>query len=103
MLEQSLTSGAPADSLVKRPLWISLDIDCFSASEAPGCSAPNPFGLKVDEFMDLWPWLFSNFDVKGLGIYEVSPSLDVDNRTSRLAAFMIHASMNELIRNQQNP
>lgn len=94
-LEETLESSP------RRPLWISLDIDCLNSSEAPGCSAPNASGLSVQDLQKLWPWLFRNFDVKGLGIYEVSPPLDQDSRTSRIAALMIHSSLNELIRRNE--
>lgn len=82
----------------RRPLWISLDIDVLKSSEAPGCSAPNASGLSVGDLQKLWPWLFASFDVRGLGIYEVSPDLDVDNRTSRVAALMIHSSLHEILK-----
>lgn len=87
----------------KRPLLISLDIDCLRASEAPGCSAPNASGLEVRDLQRLWPWLFSNFDVKGVGIYEVSPPYDSDNRTARIAALMIHSSIHERLKRQGSP
>lgn len=82
----------------ERPLWLSLDIDCLNSSEAPGCSAPNASGLRVEDLQRLWPWLFESFSCKGLGIYEVSPPLDIDSRTSRTAALMIHASIHEILR-----
>ncbi len=84
----------------KRPLWISLDIDAFSSREAPGCSASWPTGLSVEEMLRTWTWLFSTFDVKGLGIYEVSPPLDMDGKTSKLAALMIYQAIHELFRNR---
>lgn len=98
----SVSAGASGENASKkrRPLFISFDIDCISAAEAPGCSAPNPHGLKSADLMTLWPWLFQNFDVKGLGLYEISPVLDHDARTSRLAAFLIHASLHELFRQE---
>lgn len=87
----------------RRPLFLSLDIDCLRSSEAPGCSAPNASGLEVRDLQRLWPWLFANFDVKGLGIYEVSPPLDADNRTSRVAALMIHSSIHERLKRHGSP
>lgn len=85
----------------RRPLWLSLDIDCFNSSEAPGCSAPSASGLSINEFQKFWPWLFESFQVKGMGIYEVSPPLDLDSRTSRLAALMIHSSLHELLKQRR--
>lgn len=95
-LGQALDEILDAD--IKRPLFISLDIDAFSSREAPGCSASWPTGLSVEEMLKTLTWLFSSFDVKGLGIYEVSPPLDVDGKTSKLAALMTYQAIHELLR-----
>lgn len=95
-LQESLAANIEADA--SRPVFLSLDIDCFNSGEAPGCSAPNAAGLSIAEFQKLWPWLFQSFDIKGLGIYEVSPPHDVDSRTSRLAALMIYNSLHEILK-----
>lgn len=87
----------------QRPVFLSLDVDVLRSSEAPGCSAPNASGIGVRDLQMLWPWLFANFDVKGLGIYETSPPLDVDNRTSRVAALMIHQSIHECLKRTGGP
>lgn len=71
-------------------LFISIDIDAFTSSEAPGCSQSWTSGLNYNEMEPCLAWLYHNFDVKGLGIYEVSPPLDQDNRTSKLAALLAH-------------
>lgn len=74
----------------KKKLFISLDIDVFNSMEAPGCSQSWTTGLKTDDFLTTLTWLYENFQVQGLGIYEVSPRLDTDNRTSKLAALIAH-------------
>ena len=73
------------------PIWISLDIDVFAQSDAPGCSQSWPVGLSAFEFMKTFKHLIKNHSVLGLGVYEVSPPLDVDSRTSKLAAQIIHS------------
>jgi formiminoglutamase len=72
------------------PTFISLDIDVFSSSVAPGCSQAWPVGLQAPDFFQAWPEIFKFLDVKGLGLYEVSPPLDVSLVTSRLAALILH-------------
>lgn len=79
----------------KRPLWISLDMDAFSSREAPGCSASWPTGLSAEEMLFAWKWIFQSFDVRGLGVYEVSPPLDVGGKTSKLASLMIYQTLHE--------
>lgn len=75
----------------KHPLFISLDMDVFSSTVAPGASQSWPLGLEAKEFMICFKRLLQRFDVKALGVYEVSPPFDVDNRTSKWAAQIIHS------------
>lgn len=74
----------------KSPTFLSIDIDAFTAAEAPGCSQSWDTGLRANEFILCFDYLLKNLDVKGIAIYEVSPPLDVDNRTSKLAALIAH-------------
>ncbi len=80
-----------------RPLFLSLDIDGFCASLAPGCSASWPGGLEWQEVLPAWRWLLTSFQAKAMGIYEVSPPLDLNNQTSRLAARMIFETLRILL------
>ncbi len=73
-----------------KKLFISLDMDVFNSQEAPGCSQSWATGISIQQFMPILNWLNENFDTRGLGIYEVSPPLDFDNKTSKLAALIAH-------------
>lgn len=75
---------------INRPLWVTLDIDAIINSEAPGCSQSWGQGLKTEELISSLQWLFDNFQWKSFSIYEVSPTLDTDHRTSKLAALFMH-------------
>jgi len=75
---------------LQRPLWLSLDIDAITSNEAPGCSQSWTTGLKSEEIFELMVWLKANFQWQSFSIYEVSPDLDQDNRTSKLAALFMH-------------
>ncbi|MEK2645338.1 formimidoylglutamase [Bdellovibrio sp. BCCA] len=74
----------------KKKVFLSIDIDAFTSNEAPGCSQSWTTGLFTKEFLESFLWLNREFDVRGIGIYEVSPPLDQDNRTSKLAALIAH-------------
>lgn len=74
----------------QQPLWISLDIDAIRSSEAPGCSQSWATGLSASEIFPFLSELYVGMDWKSFSIYEVSPSLDLDNHTSKLAALFIH-------------
>lgn len=79
------------DLLVRpRPTYISIDIDGFASAYAPGCSQSWATGLTPNEFFPVLDMLKKQLEVRLLGVYEVSPPLDTDDRTSKLAAQILH-------------
>ena len=74
----------------RTPVFVSFDIDALTSSEAGGCSQSWATGLKVDDCLTFLNRLSATADVRGLGIYEVSPPLDTDHRTSKTAALLIY-------------
>jgi formiminoglutamase len=81
------------ESLKGRPAFVSVDIDAFTSSEAPGCSQSWAGGLTFDELSPVLREVQQSLNVLGLGIYEVSPPLDVDHQTSKLAAMILHQTL----------
>lgn len=75
------------------PIWISMDIDGFSQSEAPGCSQSWVRGFHLQDYLPALHYLIQNFSLNGMGIYEVSPPLDIDSRTSKLAALLMYETL----------
>lgn len=78
------------DSTKKRPMYLSIDIDAFSSSYAMGCSQSWPLGIIPHEFFLFLNALMQKSFIKCVGIYEVSPPLDQDNQTSKLALQIMH-------------
>jgi len=76
--------------LKNRRLFVSLDMDCLRSSEAPGCSASYPTGLSATHLMECLVQIKKQTHLKGLGVYEVSPPLDVADHTSQLTALILH-------------
>lgn len=74
-----------------RPVFLSIDLDAFSSAFAPGCSQSWPTGLAPLDVIGVLEFISRRVQVKGVGLYEVSPPLDIDGRTSRLAALLIHS------------
>lgn len=72
------------------PVFVSFDIDCLSSSEAPGCSQSWITGLRTSDFLNFFSQLSKISSVKGLGIYEVSPPLDIQDQTSKTAALIAY-------------
>lgn len=87
-LKESLSAALKA--FQGRPCFLSIDIDAFTSSEAPGCSQSWATGLKIENFLPALKLIQEELKVLGLGIYEVSPPLDQDHRTSKLAALILH-------------
>ena len=76
-------------------LLVTLCMDVLNAAEAPGVSAPSPFGLSAVKVRDILRQMASHKKTVSFSICEVNPLLDVDNRTAKLGAYLI----NEVIMN----
>jgi len=74
----------------KQDCFVSVDIDGFSSAFAPGCSQSWPTGFDMKTFFKMFDFLNEYFNVRILGIYEVSPPLDHEELTSRLAALITY-------------
>lgn len=70
----------------RRLTFVSMDIDVFTTSQAPGCSQSWPLGLQSHDVFKVLEVIRTRMDVRALGIYEVSPVLDVADMTAKLAA-----------------
>ncbi len=65
---------------------ISLDLDCIAQAYAPGVSAPQAEGFTPMEMIEMLEICGKNRKVASLGIFELNPEHDVDDRTAKLAA-----------------
>lgn len=81
------------ESFRNRPCWVSLDIDAVSSQAAPGCSQSWETGLSAEETLLSLRFLRAHCRQQGLGVYEVSPPLDQDDRTSKLAALFLYETI----------
>ncbi len=63
--------------------------DVFAEYLAPGVSAPQPFGLQLTEFLNLFYLVLKSGKLTGFDIAEVSPPLDEGFRSSNLAARIV--------------
>ncbi len=67
-------------------ILISLDLDALSLAFCPGVSAPQGEGFTAGEVFQMLEIAGSDRKVTSLGIFELSPALDFQNQTSRVAA-----------------
>jgi len=70
-------------------LAVSLDLDAVEAASAPGVSAPCPDGFSAADLFACARAAGADPRVRVLDVMELSPPLDVDGRTARLAAMAI--------------
>lgn len=65
---------------------MSLDLDAVAAAYAPGVSAPQAEGFTSMEIIEMMEIAGAQKKVVSLGIFELNPEHDLDDRTARLAA-----------------
>ena len=61
------------------------------ASEAPGVSAPATLGVPFETVLRIVTTVAQHPKLRALDLAEVNPNSDIDNRTARLAARLIHS------------
>lgn len=94
-----LSSDTTANSFVERIirdneiLYVSICLDVFAASIAPGVSAPQSMGVLPWQIIPSLRHLAQSGKVLSYDIAELSPRLDIDQRTAKLAAALIYEIM----------
>lgn len=71
-------------------IYLSLCLDVFAAAYAPGVSAPQTLGLTPWQIIPFVRQLAASGKVISYDIAELSPKLDIDHRTAKLAANFIY-------------
>lgn len=71
-------------------VYLTIDMDGFSSNNAPGVSAPSPFGFSIDIATEMIRWICSSNKLLSVDLVELNPLYDIDNCTSRLAARLIY-------------
>lgn len=70
-------------------LYVTIDMDGFAASIAPGVSAPSPFGYEVELVLKVLDILMDSGKIISIDVAELNPVFDIDGHTARLAAYLI--------------
>ncbi len=71
-------------------VYLTIDIDAFPAAQAPGVSAPAARGIALEVVEPLLESIKHSSKLKLFDIAETCPDFDIDARTARLAARLIH-------------
>lgn len=77
-------------------LYLTIDLDVFAASCAPGVSALAFCGIKPDAFfLQIFHHIISSDKFVSMDIAELNPVYDIDSRTAKLAADLLFRIVNE--------
>ena len=71
-------------------LYVTIDLDVFNASIAPGVSAPAVKGIDLATFEAIFQHLKASGKIRLLDVAECNPRFDQDHRTAKLAAYLIY-------------
>ena len=72
-------------------VYVTICMDVFNASIAPGVSAPAYNGIFADrQFMQIYRQILSSEKTKALDVAEVNPNFDIQEITARLAASLVN-------------
>ncbi|HCH8051465.1 TPA: arginase family protein, partial [Acinetobacter baumannii] len=83
---------AAVDAFIEKVdcLYVTIDLDVFTAAVAPGVSAPAVKGIDLATFEAIFKHIQETGKIKLLDIAECNPKFDLDNRTAKLAAYIVY-------------
>lgn len=71
-------------------IHLTLDIDVLAEAVAPGTGSPAPVGVPLATIRAVCHGLAATGKLRLVDVVEVNPDLDINNRTARVAARLIH-------------
>ena len=71
-------------------VYLTVDLDGFSAAYAPGVSAPSPLGFSPESLLPCLDYILDSGKLKSMDIAELNPVLDRDGQTALLGASLVH-------------
>lgn len=72
----------------KRAIYLTIDLDVFSSSYAPGVSAPQPLGLFPWHVIPILKKLTQTGKIVAFDICELNPRHDLEELTAKLSALL---------------
>lgn len=81
--------------------FISLDIDGYDISIAPGVGSPSPGGLYYDEVAEMLEGICRMGEIVGFDLVEVAPQYDPAGITARVAAMTMLNLMGQIMKNRK--
>lgn len=78
-------------------IMLTLCTDVLNAAFAPGVSAPSPFGLDPSVVRTIIRTVAAHEKTGSFDISEVNPSLDENNRTVKLGAYLVNEAITSIL------
>jgi len=78
-------------------IHLSFDLDGVDPNEAPGVGTPVPGGLSLRESHLICELVHNTNRVLGMEVVELNPTLDIANKTARLAVWLIQSTLGKKI------
>ncbi len=75
-------------------IYLSICLDVFAECFAPGVSAPQPLGLSPWQTLPMLKYIMQSGKVVSIDVAELSPPLDQEEKTARLAALIVAELLN---------
>ncbi len=86
----SINDTKQINKIIKgKNIYITIDIDVFDPSEAPGVSNPEPGGISFKEFINFLLSLEEDINLTGFDVVEINPENDISGITCVLGATII--------------
>ncbi len=77
-------------------VYLSIDLDVFPYTQAPGVSAPAVLGVPLNTVRKLLSQIIQSNKVSLMDIAEYNPLFDQDHHTAKLAAFLVMDVINNM-------
>lgn len=81
-------------------LYVTICMDCFTSSYAPGVSAPQALGVDPEKVILLLKHVFSSGKPMSFDICEVSPRFDHDSVTANLASILVYTVVSTMAQHE---
>lgn len=80
--------------------FVSIDIDGYDISIAPGVGSPSPGGMYYDEVAEMLAGICKMGEIVGFDLVEVAPQYDPAGVTCRVAAMTVINMMAQIMKNK---
>ena len=87
---------------INKNYYITIDIDAFDPSIAPGTGTPSHGGFYYYEVLELIDGIIKQGSVVGLDLVEVAPDYDLTNSTTTLAAQLLMNTIGRILHHKIN-